>query len=331
MGRAIEILFEPKRGFASSTPTYRFYSDGTLKTLNISFKVSKSLSGSDGNNASVSIYNLSRDTISALSEKFTDYYCSILVGTEESRELLFGGGIKRVWYSKENLDKKVEITLYKAELDRYYLAWLSLSATEYGRLVFVDSLRKNSREVQVKNYKNLETMINLIAQCYKECQYPNLKISGLRGPKWKNYYIRREKVPKSLSFVNQNFSQILTKVCSEYGLTWSIDNDEFYYVPDDYFDEFKKKETQKPKNIIKVGRDVIMSSQIVLSEGFGTFVQGASIEAIMNPAVVPGTIIEMDSSFYSQFNQQYMVHDVEFEGTAKGNNWKMSLECKRMF
>ena len=142
--------------------------------------------------------------------------------------------------------------------------------------------------------------------------------------------IMRKKVAESISFSNKTFDEIVTTLCNQYGLTWTICDDEFWFSNDSWFSRNERgaSDSTLQKQTFRIGSGSLMSCEICLDEGKGIFQTGVKVDAVLNPNVVPGSKIELESNFYKDFNGVYNVHNVSFSGSTIGSDWKMTIDAK---
>ena len=319
--RVIEIIFE-----LSGVEQYRFRCDGSSRSYRSSFTAQKSLASSAENNAEISVYNLSGGTVKALIQDYYKYVVTCRVGYENSSlKTLFSGYLKRVWFTREGLDKKVTFTVCNLENP---FAMRTMTYELSGRTITCRTMPLNNSGEQTGggavnmqvDSPDVKNAVYGMACLYRDTMYPELEIN-LNNIRIKDG-LQFEQAERSWS--NQTFSQIMNGLGREFKFTWSIQDNYFFCMEDNLpSNQF----LQLPQGIYKLNRDNLLSSEVVLAGDMGTVQQGFKCSAILDPVLFPGMCIDVDSFVYPEFNNIYRVHEVSFSGSSYSAEWKMDIQA----
>ena len=110
--------------------------------------------------------------------------------------------------------------------------------------------------------------------------------------------------------------QLLDSLGKEYLFNWSVQNGIFQAV-----DNTKSLST----SYIISPETGLQSAQPVFSGPF--MVQSAvEIQALINPRIKPGELVNLQSNLDPDINKEYQVHNIDFSAGTHDDNWGMSIQ-----
>lgn len=273
---------------------YKTYvSDGTRRTLSISFEVEKTSVG-EPNESTVILTNASPDTKSDLlsltnKQRIT---LELFAGYEdEGMTLLSQGNLIKLFPEKQGTEDTFILTYLDAgraitnsHLEKTFPKGSSLAHIVYELAI---SFEKNGVHVD-------PTKINVDG------------VIGKRG-----------------FSVCGRTATVLDQLADSYKFTWSIQDGVFQAYMDD---KNEKKSSQavykvslKEKNLIKATPEI--------GEKYMQQI-GMKIEAVLNPKCKCMDIIDLESSIYPNYNGYYEIHNLSMKGGTKEADWKMIIDSK---
>lgn len=274
---------------------YSFYSDGTRNTYSLSFSVQRRIQGGQENKAEAKIFGLAPVTIDDLVDNYSLYKVEIRVGYIQSNAYnrptlskLYDGHIRRVWYTREGMDTLVTIETYGVPAESAMIQRTFDAGT---------SLRDVVTEMCLDAAKSGELFVdkaNISLQSFISKNRPLM--------------------------LNGNFFVLLDQLAYEYGFTWTIQNSVFYAFQDN-------TTGQEPwRGSYKVDRFNLLGCEPILNDGHGVILKGMKIDAVLDPRVIPGSVVYLESMVYPRFNGRYIVHNIDYNGSTTSADWKMSIE-----
>lgn len=112
-------------------------------------------------------------------------------------------------------------------------------------------------------------------------------------------------------------AEILDELAHQYGFSWSVQNGIFQAIQDDKAFENVVEFSSKKKNLIKATPILTGPMQQVT---------GAKIQAILNPSILPGQQVDLQSDVEDQLNGKYKAHQIKYSGDTHDNVWAMDIE-----
>ncbi len=110
--------------------------------------------------------------------------------------------------------------------------------------------------------------------------------------------------------------QILDTLANEYQFTWSVQNGVFQAVCD---------LVSLPTTYIVSPATGLQSAQPILSGPFMVRA-GVEIQALMNPRLIPGELVTLESKLDPSLNNDYKIHNIDFSGETHGDSWGMVIQ-----
>lgn len=265
----------------------------TIKDLQMVFKVRKSVNNKEKiDRASISIYNLSEESLAFLE---TDYPVAVFsCGYESDSNLvrLFYGEVTEVETTKRGTDRitKIDIHPYFSDLT---FKIMSEVVPDNGTVQDVIEVIRRQTELSKGVYKgfNLDTRIVY--------GYP---LSG---------------TPK----------EMLDRVCADYELQWKIEGQALYI--NDYDSVESEAKVTAPVISPSTGlidRPYYFTGSDQKSKSDETKKDGVKFTSLINPNVLPGTIVRVD---FEEKSEYYRVEEIEFGGDFRGANWYMDCVCSK--
>jgi len=261
----------------------------SIEDLQITFKVRKSVDNKKKiDKCSISVYNLSDKSLSFLE---TEYTVAILsCGYADNVVRLFYGEITDVETQKNGTDRitKIDISPSFTELTHTIISEL---VPEGGTIQdAVEAIRKTTK---------------LSKGVYKG---DNLKTKVVYG-----YPLIG--TPR----------QMLNQISEVYGLQWKIDGQALFINDSDSI-EVANKELAPVISITTglIDRPYYYTGSGKKSKKDKTKKTGVKFTALLNPNVLPGSLVRVDFKGDSDY---YRVEEVEFTGDYRGNNWYMICTC----
>lgn len=265
----------------------------SINDLQITFKVRKSVNNKNKiDRCSISVYNLSNSSLAFLE---TDYPVAILscgYGSQDSVVRLFYGEVVEVETTKRGVDRvtKIDITPSFSELTFQVMSEL---VPENGTVEDVIEVIRKQTSLGKGVYKGAALSRRIVYG------YP---LSG---------------TPK----------EMLDRVCEVYKLEWRIDGESLYI--NDY--STVDSELQELAPVISPATGLLQlpyyfkgsDKKSTTDEKNAT---GIKFTALLNPNVIPGTIVRVD---YEDNSDYYRVEEVDYTGDFRGNNWYMICVCSR--
>ena len=297
---------------------FEFKGTGKRDSYAISFECHKSLAGCLDNNIEVNIYNISPDAYNELYAHYSQYRVEVYIGYEDKGlSLLFEGFILRVWNAREGMDDKITLSVYQY-IDRAIPEGGGKYTSRNIEVVWDKKALVPFLPMGVVEYRSstLKELIVDLGNTYK-------KASGLS-----NLVVDTSNINPPLETNNKkrtfsgSFYGIMDTLAVEYGFTWTID--------DDVLRVFEDSKLAGPNGTppILIGQDTLISCEPILQGQFFMNQIGMKIVSILDSAVKPASIVQVQSKVYPKFNGQYFVHEADYTGSSYGSDWKMTLESK---
>lgn len=262
-----------------------------IDNLQVQFKVKKSINNKEKiDQCSVVVYNLSDQSLAKLETDFPVAILSCGYGNQLVR--LFYGEIIDVETTKQGTDRvtKLDITPSYSELTFKLISEL---IPENG--IVQDAIEAVRRQTDIAKgvYKgnNLRTKIVY--------GYP---LSG---------------TPK----------EMLDLICSEYNLQWRIENNALF-INDAESVENESKDLAiviSPESGL-IDKPYWYSGKDKKDRKDKDKKEGIRFKALLNPSVLPGSLIKIE---YKEISEFFKVEEVDFSGDFRGNDWYMDCICSR--
>lgn len=265
----------------------------SINDLQITFKVRKSVNNKEKvDKCSISIYNLSEESLTLLEESYTTAVFSCGYESQDNVVRLFFGEITEVDTKKSGTDRVTSLNI-------------TPSFSELTFQIMSALIPENGTVEDVIEVIRKET--SLVKGTYKG--------SALTRPIIYGYPLSG--TPK----------EMMDRVCDEYNLQWRIEG-EALYINDALSVESEIKETApviSPTTGL-IDKPYPFTGSDRKSKNDDTKKSGIRFKALINPKVVPGTIVRVDYSGESNF---YRVEEVDFAGDFRGDNWYMDCICSK--
>ena len=112
-------------------------------------------------------------------------------------------------------------------------------------------------------------------------------------------------------------SEALDMLAAQFGFSWSIQNGIFQALQDSrsFSQEFLISNDQ---------RNLIKATPILTGPMQDT--TGAQIQAILNPALLPGANVRLKSDVEKDLNGLFKAHNIEYQGDTHDSAWDMTIE-----
>ena len=125
--------------------------------------------------------------------------------------------------------------------------------------------------------------------------------------------------PGGLS-VSDRSADALDQLAAQYGFNWSIQNGVFQALQDTRAFGRVFLVSSQSRNLIKVAPILTGPMQIN---------NGVEIQAILNPSLVPGDQVRLESDANPDLNGTYKIHEIDMEGDTFDKNWTMTIRSFR--
>lgn len=294
--RCIDVKFYSRE---TKKCLFAYQSTGSRSEANISFSCTRTMAGDgESEKCEFDIWGMNPDRRRWLVSNYQDVVVSLSVGYKRSDEQiditnLFTGLVSRVWWTKEGMDSKTTISLY-ARFD------------VNGRISLVIPPRTALKEVIQK----------MVDQISSQNKYSEIKFSPL------NIQLTGTTSPTRHYTLSGTFVSCINELADDFGFTWTIQNYTLYAYED------RSSGRESCRSNFKIGRHNLLSCEPILVDGIGMVQSGMKIEAILNPSIIPGSTIELESAVYPEYNGRYLIDNIDFTGGVFGGDWKMTLEAK---
>lgn len=110
--------------------------------------------------------------------------------------------------------------------------------------------------------------------------------------------------------------QILDTLSNEYRFSWSVQNGVFQAISD---------LESLPQSFIVSPDTGLQSAQPLLSGPF-MVKSGVEIQALLNPRLNPGQLVNLTSRLDPTLDGEYKIHNIDFTGETHGDAWGMNLQ-----
>lgn len=262
-----------------------------ISNLQVRFNVSKSADNKKKpSSATVEVYNLSRNTLNLLSEKFVT--CLLQVGYETSGLVtILTGNVKEIQTTQQGTDRVTVLQLGEAfsKLNHNKISALVPPGATVGDVI--ETVRKYMPEVARGNYTG----------------------GQLSSP-----------LPYGYS-LNGTPRELLTKLCKNKRMEWRVDGDALYVCDES---GLISTETQSAPHISAatgmIGVPYRASEPATKLPKDKTTRKGLRVTTLLNPNITPGKIVHVDSPDVKGW---YRVNDVTFVGDYRGNDWYAECFC----
>lgn len=114
----------------------------------------------------------------------------------------------------------------------------------------------------------------------------------------------------------------MNNLAREYGFSWS--------VQDGVFQALSDKQTFNKTHKISYKNGTLMSANPILS-GAQELFKGVEITAIMNPTILPGDNVILETDIDWDLDGKYKVYKVSYTGDTFDNNWEMKITSHKIF
>lgn len=266
-----------------------FSANGTTEQLKITFSVEKQLIGVS-NRATIEIYNVSVSTIQALMNLNTAVEVELSTSIgSQQLTSLAKGTVVGIVPTLQLPEYKLTLTLINSYID---LSSAVLSRS-YGPNTWVPNI-----------VRDLVNQMTSVTWDYSRTRLTNYSVGS------KGYS------------VNGRVSNELDKLARAYNFSWSVQNGKFQAIQDGTSTTVKYPISLDAGNLfnIKPILQDVMIKQVL------TAVQ---IEAYLNPAILPGDVVVVKSGFISNYDGEYKVHVITFDGSSHDDEWKMTIQSKK--
>ncbi|MDL2185611.1 hypothetical protein P5706_15610 [Pseudomonas sp. ChxA] len=262
-----------------------------INNLQVRFNVSKSADNKKKpSSATVEVYNLSHNTLNLLSDKFVS--CILKVGYESSGLVaILTGNVKELQTTQQGTDRVTVLQLGEAfsKLNHQKINTIVPPGATVNDVI--DTVRKYMPEVARGNYTG----------------------GKLNSP-----------LPYGYS-LNGTPRELLTKLCKEKRMEWRVDGDALYVCDEN---GLVSTETQSAPHISAatgmVGVPYRASEPATKLPKDKSARKGLKVTTLLNPNIVPGKIVHVDSPDVKGW---YRVNDVTFVGDFRGNDWYSDCFC----
>lgn len=271
-------------------PVLVLISDGSANSYHIDFEVSKELAGASPNLSQVTIHNLSRQTISFLTDINSVKNIAIYVGHIDGQiSLLSSGNIRQCIPNKAQIENSLAIF--------FFHHWYS----------FKDTVAS----VTFEGYTTLQQRIFQLANLMKK------QDSGLIVDM--NEINVTDKIIPEKTAVQGKVRTLLTEMAWQHRFYWNIQDSVFYAVSDGF--------TRKRAKLFEVSvanRNLLSCTPSYIDNSNRQ--NGIEIEAFLDTGLACGDFVDLKSSFYANANGKYIVTGIVYRGSTSGADWKMTIQ-----
>lgn len=259
----------------------------SINNLQITFQVRKSINNKNKiDKASISIYNLSESSLAFLETEYAIAVFSCGYEKQDDVVRLFYGEITEIETKKKGVDRvtKIEITPSYSELTFKVMSEL---VPENGTVEDVFEVIRKQTSLGKGVYKGAGLARRIIYG------YP---LSG---------------TPK----------EMLDRVCSIYNLQWKIEGESLYI--NDYSTVESDSQDLAPVISPSTGlleKPYYFKDSDKKSTKDKKKTTGVKFTALINPNIIPGTLVRLD---YEDESDYYKIEEVDYTGDFRGNNWYM--------
>ena len=302
--RMIEVLIFPTKEDSprlNKTTAMRFVSDGTRNTLGITVHIEKSILGIPPS-TSVMLYNISRDTFSAIRKPDMKMVINVYPGLFETSSSdqyseeqviendqyqgwiqVYSGAVTGVKSEKEGADIITTVfSLTKAEQYLY-----SVSTASYSAGTKMSDIAKDLGNNMKAQAVLVDTRIGVI-----EIGWGGFTFQGCTA-------------------------DILNKLGFQYGFTWSFYDNVLHVRHDD---------SVTGRITVISPESGLMSATPILAGPF-QIMSGVNVKSFYWPDTVEGNLVEVKSAINTYLNGQYRIHLMHIDLSTVSNQWDMNLDC----
>ena len=271
-------------------PVLVLESDGCANSYHIDFEISKELCGASSSLSQVTIHNLSRQTISLLTEIDSPKNIAVYVGHRDTAiSLLTTGNIQQCIPTKAQIENSLAIF--------FFHFWYSFKDTE-ASLTFEANTRLQDRIFDLANL--MKGKDDSLVVDKNEINVGDIKIA--------------EKTA-----VRGSVRELLTRLAWQYKFYWNIQDSVFYAAMDG---DARKRAKSFP---ISVENSNLLSCTPSYIDNSNRQ-NGIEIEAFLDTTLHCGDYVELKSSFYTNANGKYIVTGIIYSGSTSGSDWKMKIQ-----
>lgn len=280
-------VFELRLNRVGKPPFLKILADGSRDNLRISFSIKKQLLPTL-NEHNIIIYNMKKETRQILMQP--NLQAKLFVGWKNIQSaLLASGDVVLAIPSKEVPTNQMTLTL-------------------------LDGLGGVSDTVKHDTYLPDTSMSDVVFNI----------ASSMTGISIDKNKINVDGQVKSKGYtVSGRPSEELNKLSNTHNFTWSIQNGVFQAIKDGISTGNKYLISSESGNLFSAIPQFQDPSQVTAAQ----IQTGIEIRAFIQPKILPGDIVTLDSKFISKmYNGDYTVHNIGFDGDSNGNVNEMKIE-----
>lgn len=296
---------------------FEYESTGSRNENNISFNCSRTMvADGETEKCEIDIWGMNRGYRDIIVNDYDRFVVSLFVGYKNSDQQfqsvsLFRGGISRVWWTREGMDEKTTISLYCSAPVESQATYHINSGGEPIKDIILGLAKSMTDDV----YKYIDNRIQY--RVYANGEFGDFRVdSG-------SIDIARKTTNSKPHLLCGSFLNCMNELAYSYGFTWTIQRGMLYVFDDT---SYRLRGIGFP---YLIDSHNLISCEPILVDGIGMVQSGIKVEALLDAAVLPGSIIEVNSAVYPQYGGRYMVHNADYSGGVTGSDWKMTLESKQ--
>ncbi|MNF38535.1 hypothetical protein D3C85_584970 [compost metagenome] len=269
-----------------------------ITDLQIKFDISKSADNKrTGNTAYVEVYNLSRSTLGKLETEYLT--CSLALGYRDTGiQTVLSGNVVETSTSKSGPDQITKLSLGEGYSSLNHQRLNELVAPGKTLIDVIEAIRS--------------AMPGVARGAYVGANLNNKVLYGYP--------------------LNGAPRELLTRFARENKLEWRIDNFALYVNEENGL--VNTDTSEAPVVSIDTGLIDIPyyvsgdQSKLPTDQRRRT---GVQFKALLNPNIIPGKLIRLESTVLPQLTGFYRVNDVKYSGDYRGNDWTMDCVCSQVF
>lgn len=269
-----------------------------ITDLQVRFDVEKSSDNKrTGNRALVEVTNLSRETLGKLETEFLS--CTLAVGYRDTGvQTILTGNVVETRTVKNGPDQVTQFILGEGYSQLNHSRVKSIVAPGKTNEDVIEEIRKQMPGVAKGGYvsDSLRKMIMF--------GYP----------------------------LNGSPREMLDRFCRENRLEWRCDNGALYISDENGL--ISKDTAEAPLISNETGLVDIpyyVSGDTAKLNTDARRRTGVQFKALLNPSIMPGKLIRLESSVLPQLNGFYRVNDLRYFGDYRGNDWYVECVCSQVF
>lgn len=168
----------------------------------------------------------------------------------------------------------------------------------FGAMTFGQFRRTYSTSVAISD------VLREIASTFPGVTVGNVDVDGFLGPKGGSYYGRAQ--------------NILDNLADNWGFSWSIQNG--------VFQAYQDNRTSNRSFLISHRSGTLISAVPILN-GPLQQVTGVEITTRLDPRIIPGDSITLESNVAPDLDGEYKATTVEYNGDSHGTTWETKIQC----